>query len=472
MEDPVKKLLTFASSSLAVAAALLATAGAPSAATSAKAFDVGATGLPQIIVPGDRIELLYHVWCHGSGYCPQTIIGSAYVRNDLQGRFVRLPLTGKKGSQWASTILPAHFIRGHRLVAYAVVTDVKTKRSVTTPKQSAPILHKPVVVKLGKHKFGQTRSPEAVVARASAADVGWDIGEAFALGPQTLNVAADGSVWLQDSYNARLLAWNPGQPDHFARAVPLPGFAGGGDFVFGRDGTIYASAPGDGHYAAAIFHLSATGKVLAAISVPHELSFPLPVGQLALRVGPDGTIYCAVGGEQADGLGGFSRGFGWMPVATPAGKPLAVPQQRRGILWGYEPLARGRRLISGVYTPPRSETGPKDVRYAVVGRGGRILRSWRILSRTVITPGDAPFFTPELVGGDPVVAFEVAHPAQVEHVVLRLGPHRAKARFSLPKAIFGMGTYYADLRIGPDGDLYRLSTSDTAGIEIDRYSLG
>jgi hypothetical protein len=468
----VKKLLTFASASLAVAAALVATAGAPSAATSAKAFDVGATGLPQLVVPGDRIELVYHVWCHGSGYCPQTITGSAYVRTDLQRRFQRLPLTGKKGSQWASTILPAHFIRGHRLVAYGVVTDVRTKRSVRTPKRSALILQKPVVVRLGKHLYGHTRPPDAVVARASAADVGWDIGEEFALGPQTLNVAADGSLWLQDSYNARLLAWNPGQPDHFARAVPLPGFAGGGDFVFGRDDTMYASAPGDGHYAAAIFHLSATGKVLAAISVPHELSFPLPFGQLALRVGPNGTVYCAVGGEQGEGIGGFSGGFGWMPVATPAGKPLAVSQQRRGILWGYEPLGGGRRLASAVYTPPRSEKGPKDVRYALLGRDDRVLRSWRILSRTVITPGDAPFFTPELVGGDPVVAFEVARPAQVEHVVLRLGPHRAKARFSLPKAIFGMGTYYGDLRIGPDGSIYRLSTSATTGIEIDRYSLG
>ena len=140
-------------------------------------------------------------------------------------------------------------------------------------------------------------------------------------------------------------------------------------------------------------------------------------------------------------------------------------------VWGYQPLAGGRRLVSAVYTPPRSQQGPKDVRYALIGHSGRAVRAWRVLSRTQIFPGGGPFFTPELVGGDPVIDLDVARPGQLEHVVLRLGPHSAKARFSLPYSIFGEGTSYADLRIGPDGKLYRLSTSPTNGVTISRYSL-
>jgi hypothetical protein len=194
-------------------------------------------------------------------------------------------------------------------------------------------------------------------------------------------------------------------------------------------------------------------------------------GELALRVGPDGTVYCEVGGEQTQALGGRAGDWGWLPVATATGKALSVAYEVRHTVWGYQPLAGGRRLVSAVYTPPRSQQGPEDVRYALIGRNGRVVRAWRILSRTLIFPGGGPFFSPQLVGGDPVVDLDVARPGQLEHVVLRLGPHGAKARFSLPYSIFGEGTSYADLRIGPDGKLYRLSTSPTNGVTISRYSL-
>jgi hypothetical protein len=38
--------------------------------------------------------------------------------------------------------------------------------------------------------------------------------------------------------------------------------------------------------------------------------------------------------------------------------------------------------------------------------------------------------------------------------------------------VVGEDNLYPDLRVGPDGELYRLSTSQTAGVTISRYSLG
>jgi hypothetical protein len=471
----VKKLLALVTAIPALV--LSATAGAPSAATRvAPLFVHQEPEVVRLIVPGDRIALDYKLESRITSPA-----GSLYVRNDLQPRFTRVALKLKgnpmKGGARLSAIVPVSVLRGHRLLYYAVVRDLKSGRAVTLPARGARaphstrILQKPVVVRLGKHRFGQTRAPDAVVARARADEVGWDIGEDHPpVGPQTFQIAADGSVWLQDSINNRLLVWNPGQPDAFVRSVPLHGYGGSGDFTFGPAGTIYSSAPGDGHYASAVFRLSATGEVLSSIALPNELSFPIPTAQLALRVGPGGTLYCFV--PAFDGvLARFSVGEGWMPVATPAGKALAVSQQRRRTLWGYQPLAGGLRLVSGLYVPPHSERGALDVRYALIDRRQRVVRAWRILSRTEISPGGPPFFTPELVGGDPVVELGVSRPEAWEHVLLRLGSHGARTRLSVPHSVWG-DELYADLRIGPDGKLYQLATSTTTGVTISRYSLG
>jgi hypothetical protein len=337
---------------------------------------------------------------------------------------------------------------------------------VTVPKRSAWIVKHPVVVKLGKHQYGQSRAPDAVVARASADEVGWDIGEGLPLGPQTFNVARDGSVWLQDSVNNRLLMWNPGQPDLFARAVPLPGYAAQGDFVFGPGGTIYASAPGDRTYPSGVFRLSSTGAVLQAITLTDKVRFRVP---LPLRTGPDGTLYLSVG--EFD-FGRPRNDYGLLPVATPGGRPIPVRRQARRTLWGYQPLARGLRLLSEAYVPPLSEKGPHDVRFALVDRHDRIVRAWRILSRDEMFGSDPLRFSPALVGGDPVVKLAFGCPlgCPLEHVILRLGPHGTRARFSVPFSVWG-DELYADLRLGPDGNLYQLATSPTTGVAIYRYLL-
>src|SRR5439155_17122556 len=161
--------------------------------------------------------------------------------------------------------------------------------------------------------------------------------------------------------------------------------------------------------------LSPSGEVLWSAPLPAALQ---TAGELALRVGPDGTIYCEVGGEQTQALGGPAGDWGWLPVATATGKALPVAYQPRHAVWGYQPLTGGRRLVSAIFTPPRSQQGPKDVRYALIGRSGRVVRAWRILSRTQIFPVRRPLFTAVPVGRDRVIVLDLPSPGLIEAVVL------------------------------------------------------
>ena len=126
----------------------------------------------------------------------------------------------------------------------------------------------------------------------------------------------------------------------------------------------------------------------------------------------------------------------------------------------------GRLLVQEPYTAKTD--GPiSELRYALVGRDGMVLRSWR-----VSLPGDfgGGYTTAELVGGDPVVALDDYVGGKLQHVVLRLAPHGLRFQLRLPTAVFG-DSLLADLRIGPDGQLYQLASSPTDGVTISRYAL-
>jgi hypothetical protein len=183
-----------------------------------------------------------------------------------------------------------------------------------------------------------------------------------------------------------------------------------------------------------------------------------------LRVGPDGTLYCLV----FMGLPGDE--WGWMPVATPSGRAIAAAAQRRGTHWPYQPASSGLRLVAETYTPPNADTAPHEERFALVDGRGRLVRAWRVLSRTDFGGLGKPM-TPELVGHDLVVAVPVTSGTASEYVVLRLGVHGVVSRFSLPYAMWG-SSLLSDLRIGPDGALYQLASSPATGVVVSRYSLG
>src|SRR2546430_12597941 len=104
-----------------------------------------------------------------------------------------------------------------------------------------------VSVPLGTHQFGHLHSPDAVVARAGLNEVGFKKnghgcgctdGPA---GPVSFDVARNGSIWMFDVLNHRLLGWQPGKPAHPGRTIKLKGLAVR-DFALGRGGPIYLNA--------------------------------------------------------------------------------------------------------------------------------------------------------------------------------------------------------------------------------------
>jgi hypothetical protein len=416
--------------------------------------------LGRLIAPTDRVRISYKFDTHGI----KAPAGDLYVRTDTQRTFSRLRLAWKSGGLRA--VVPARFLHSHRLFYYAIIRDARGS-STRVPARSATsawILPKPVVVRLGTHRFGAATAPQAVVAHAGPGDVGFDRGvpgDVPGSGPTTFFVRKDGSIWLDDKVNARLLVYRHGP----SRVVPLPkAFAeipGYGDIAPGPNGSIYSThgiADGDEHNRA-VYRLTARGEVVWHTRLAGGLGF-----NTQLRNGPDGALYAVVHSVDFDLPGGD---LGWMPVATADGRPLSVTAQRRGIIWGAQPVARGLRLISEVYTPPDWNPGPHETRYALITASGRIVGSWRVLSRTEINFG---WMSPQLVGGDPVVELLLVGPRGLEHVVLRLGPHGTRARVSLPVDVFG-DYLFTDVRVGPDGMLYRLSSSPDRGVFVTRYAL-
>jgi len=436
--------------------ALLAAALAPSAAPAPTPLSVHQeAAVGALLAPGDRVEISYAL----DTTSIKSAKGSLYVRNDLLRRFERLPLTRKRYSSSLHAVVPARLIRGHQLLYYAVVRDPRSGRSVTVPAagalapKSALILERPVVVRLRAHRFGHPRAPDAIVARAAASEVGWQT-EGDPSGPETFLVGRDRSIWLHDEVNHRLLVWRPGRPDAVARSLVLP-FLNAEDVALGPAGTLYFDRDVPELRQFFLYRLSlASGKVLWRRRLAGYVG-----GNTQLRVGPDGTLYA------------LAADLGWMPAATPGGGPLSMAEQRRRA--GHEPLAGGLRLLSEVYTPHGKYDHAHEVRFALIGPGGGVVRAWRVVSRTAINLSG--FYTPALVGGDPVVVLDATagadHSFKWEYVVLRLGPGGTRARFSLRHAVYG-DNLFADLRVGPDGTLYQLGSSPTTGVVISRYSLG
>jgi len=324
---------------------------------------------------------------------------------------------------------------------------------------AAPI--KWVSVPLGSHQFGHMRAPDAIVVNAGPNQVGFKKeGSGCGCtdgpeGPMLFDVAPNGSIWLFDVLNHRLLMWQPGKAKRPARSLPLPKLDVR-DFALGRNGTIYLNAvyakPPAGDSGANLWALKPSGHLLWRAHADTGT---------ALRLGPDGSLF-SIGTGKAG-----SRS--WTRLTTAAGRPLSLAAQRRETT-PFQPLARGLHLVS-------TQLGLHEVHFALVDRSHKVVRAWRVTSKTQIELAQRAL-TPALVGGVLVVQLDVSRPAGdkslFEHVVMRLAPNGMRQSFSLDaKAVWGDDGAEAitALRVGSDGRLYQLRTNPKSGASIARYSL-
>jgi hypothetical protein len=337
---------------------------------------------------------------------------------------------------------------------------------------SALILEQPKVVDLGTHRFGETRSPDQVVARAGADQVGWQLpppGQGPKAGPQSFLVGSDHSIYLHDSFNDRMLVWNAGDPNRIVRSVPLPGRTADNDVALGPEGSFYVTH-GEGvglDYHVVLKRLTSTGAEMWTGNLAGDFfgssgKFEIGVNS-SLRTGPDGklnvlaTMTSLPGGQP-----------GWMPVATPDGRAIAPSAQRRGTDWPYQPIGQGQRMITEVYTAV-PDSPPHEIRVAIVNRRGRVVRAWRVISQTPINLHD----TPDVLRGAPTLVLDVLDETATrwDYEVLRLVPDGSPAMFSVPRMVFG-DNILSDVRLSSTfgGGVYQLRSDPSFGVQILRYS--
>jgi hypothetical protein len=471
---------------------LFGAASSGSAVTTAGGRLAAATPLPiaqwefpdALVARSDRVEVGYGSSL-GAYLATPSAIGTLFVRNDRERWYTPVPLKLRKPGRLevVDTLLklrafvPDRLLRGRKLFYYAVFRNRRTGRSATVPAAGARapettlIINNAYHIQLGAHVFGHPQTPEAVVARAGPTQVGWDPSPGS--GPSSFDVAADRSVWLLDGFNKRVLVWAAGHPDVVARTLPLPFYPF--DFAPGPAGSLYLTRGLPGVEELHLARVSPSGKLLWERAIGANLASAL------LRTDPDGTLWwtwsaCPAPPSEC-----------WTPVATPAGRPLSRAAQKRRAL-ERQPLPGGLQLArayAGWAPVAPGDIFPHEARFALVNRAGRVVRAWRIRSRTsIFFPLSA---TAGLIGGDPVIVLQptVITPPTVpggdavrksEYVALRLGPAGGiRARVTLaaadPPLSYWGSFVMTDLRVGPGSKLYQLGSSPATGVTINQFSL-
>jgi hypothetical protein len=361
---------------------------------------------------------------------------------------------------YSTRVLVPTLLRGGLALAagLALVLGARVQPAAATSRVPPPVA-------LGIHRFGHLRPPDAIVARAGPDQVGFSSppkgADGISYGPWSFDIAPDGSVWLLDEVNHQLLVWQPGRPDRPARTMPLPldPLERIANFTVAPDHTVYATyvpPPGPGPKTLRLAALTPNGQVRWTAPTIDAIF------NAQLRIGPDGALYVVGGLEQAR-----THDY-WSPLTTPAGQPLPLAEQRRRTS-PHQPLPGGLRLAA------THQAMGGEWRFALSDQAGRSLRGWRITSQTDL---GALGGTPALVGGDPVVVLEVSQQTKTrflyEYEVLRLTrAGGTSVRFAIApesRVVYGEAPM-TGLRIGPDGQLYQLRSSRTAGVSIARYSL-
>src|SRR6266536_2957634 len=357
---------------------------------------------PLLVLRTEAVELRYELVCPAvEARCAPE--GTAYLRAERDASFTALPLRpggAARQDRWYVRV-PRRFLAGSSFFYYAVMGDRESGLRMTVPAggaagpQQAWVLDRPHVAELGAHRFGRTRPPEAVVARAAwgrgAGALGLRAGrEQATVGPSAFDVGSEGSVRILDQVNHRLAIYRPGTATRPARVVPLAISGAMADLVTGAGGTVYVLDQGR-HGQMAVRAFGRSGRQLGSSSLP---------GAVVADQYPDETWL------PATPPGGRSPRAAQPAASARAGRPVTIPP-------GADPSAR-----------PTAEAGavviralPHEARVALVG-GTRVLAAWRLRSSTTL--GELGLAEP--LGAGLVVVVYAWTETQAEQQVLRPSP--------------------------------------------------
>jgi hypothetical protein len=299
-----------------------------------------------------------------------------------------------------------------------------------------------ITVRLPAHDYGRLSTPEAIVATAEPRLFTFAPGHQSATtGPNTFDLAPDGSVWVVGKTFVVWPAASPTTPHTVALPAPAVN-----DFGIAVDGTVYVTSGYGGPQM--LYAISPTGRVLW--KAPRAAD----AANAPLRIGGDKVVYVEAPS---------SGQTGWRPLTTSDGDPLPTQQQRSGTILGL-PAGDGRLLaeVSG---------SAHERRFVLLDRHGTAVRGWRLVD------GDddlATIGSPALVGDDLVVTIafsrEESGRFRYEFETVRLTPSGRVAATVTTSARSVWGDPLTSVRIA-NAAVYQLETSPVIGVRVVRYTL-
>ena len=433
---------------------LAGTAVAHQLAAPSSAPVLEATHLPPLLTAaGERVELRYDVFCAAAGVesaGPCKASGSVYLRPGSAGRFRRLSLVEDRTASEGrfAVLVPEPIVRSAAGFSYyAVLRSTETGATVTlpsggaaAPQRSIP-LGSPVHVVLGTHEFGRVATRSARVAEAAwgsgPGQVGLEQGRNLTpIGGASFDVSRDGTVYVLDEANRRVLRWRGGARSATA-AVPLAINGTLADMSVAPDGTMHVlETTNGGRDTQLLRSFGANGVAKGVATIGGRAS--------QVRIGADGLPAVL---QQPSSQ--------WTPALASDGDALSpVAQSASG--------RPGRPLASGNEVTVLRRGA--EIRVSVSGRDGS-RRSWRITSETPI----AEVQLAEALGTRLVLVARVYTDTQDEFVVLLLGPSGIERRLALDSADWAETAALSRFRLR-GSSLFQLG-STPANVFVDRFDL-
>jgi hypothetical protein len=439
----------------AAAAVLAGTAVAHRLAVSPPEAFLEATHVPPLLTaPGERVELRYDAYCataeEATSDAPCNATGSVFVRPGQVGRFSEIALRedteAAEGRLWAA--VPTSVARSSTgFTYYAVIRSVANGRTVTlpaagegAPQRSLPLMSPIEVTLPAANTLGRAEKADSRVAEASWGSGTGEVGledtgtDVTPIGGTSFDVGQDGTVYVLDEANRRMLRWKNGVAAA-AEKVALDINGTMADLSVGDDGAIHVL---EGAHAderrTLLTTFTPNGKANATTEVADRAS--------QVRIGPAGPIVLqSTSGEWSSVTNGGN-------ALTPEAQSLSGRSGR--------PFGGDREVVV-------LRTG-NEIRVALIGPGSR-RRSWRVTSPTPL----AEVQLAEPIADRVVVVARTYTDQASAFLVLVLGSKGIERQFSLDPADWAETAPLSRFRLR-GSSLYRLgSTAD--GLFVDRFDL-